>query len=230
MMDPQKAIRKLHRPPGAHNWIKNIRARTDDTARSLYNTVVNGPRHSLRQINEIIKMVVVDGISDQQAIECASRIKDARTRSYAGHILRAILPHIRLNAWKGVEVFKDMVEYYPVAANVNVPVRPTFVLNDGVRLTPYFVICWAEIGLSDYQKRILSTLIRESVLSLEEFEGSNAVIVCVPRYKFSKTERQIVQWALSDYTDLTGDEKAELFERYGNALVMAERMIIENLG
>ncbi len=198
-------------------------------ALSLYNTAINGPRHSLRAVTDIIRCVVVDGINDDQAFRCASYISNIRVRVYAEQILKAILPHIRKRRWKGVQIFRHMEEYYPVAANVSVPVRPTFVLNDGQRVIPYFVICWTTIGLSDYQKRILTTLVTEAILSQEEFEGSDAVIVCVPRYAFSKTERYVVEWKLSDYSCLTDDEKIDLFERYGNALAEAERMILQGL-
>ena len=230
MIDAQKAIRKLRRPPGAHNWVKSIRLRADDTALSLYNFVVNGPRHSLKSVTDIIRQVVVDGISDDQAVKCASFISNDRVRKYAYEILHALLPHIRAKNWKGIQIFKDMFENYPVAANVNVPVKPTFVLREGGKAVPYFVICWAEIGLLDYQKRILTTLIEEAILSQEDFEGSDAMIVCVPRYSFSKSERHVVQWKLSDHPALGEDEKRALFERYGRALEQAEKMILENLG
>jgi len=229
MIDPQKLILKLRKPPGVHNWVRNVRRRRYDMAQSLYNTAINAPRHSLRQVTDIIRQVVVDGIDDEQAYKCVEYIKNPRTHAYALQILRVILPYIREHCWEGVEVFKDMVEYYRVAANVNVPVRPTFVVNDGEKVIPYFVICWTEIGLSYYQRRILTTLIQEAILSLEEFDGSDAVIVCVPRYSFSKTERHVVKWNLSHYPQLSDDEKTDLFERYGGALSDAERMILENL-
>lgn len=229
MIDPQRAIRKLRRPPGVHNWVKNIRKRTDDTAQSLYNTAINGPRHSLKQITDIIRNVVVDGISEEEAFKCLGGIANDRVRTYGRQILTAILSHIRMHDWRGIQVFKDTAEGYPVAQHVTVPVRPTFVINNQGRVTPYFVICWAEIGLSGYQKRILTTLIQESILTLEEFEGSDAVIVCVPRHSFSRTERHVVQWNLSNYEPLSEEEKIDLFRRYGNALAEAERMIIEYL-
>lgn len=230
MIDPQKAIRKLRRPPSAHNWVRSIRRRTDDTALSLYNFAINGPRHSLKPVTDIIRQVVVDGISDEQALKCASFITNDRVRKYGYQILKAILPHIRQREWKGIQIFKDMDERYPVAANVDIPVRPTFVIRDDGKAVPYFVICWTEVGLSDYQKQILTTLIQEAILSQEDFEGSDAVIVCVPRHSFSKTERYVLEWKLSDHAPLDADQKRELFERYGNALKQAERMILENLG
>jgi hypothetical protein len=230
MVDPNKLVAKLKKPPAVQNWVKNIHPRTDETARSLYDTAVFGPRHSLKLVGSIIAQVVIDDISDEQARKCASRIANPRVRKYAYEVLDAILPYIRKKSWKGIQIFKDMTEYYPVGANVDVPIRPTFVVNDDGKVVPYFVICWTVIGLTDYQKRIMSTLISEAIMSLEEFEESDAVIVCVPRHCFSKSERHVVEWNISDFALLTSEEKADLFERYGNALAEAERMIFENLG
>jgi hypothetical protein len=81
VIDPQKAIQKLRRPPAVQNWVKNLRQRTDDTAHSLYNTAVNGPRHSLKQVTDIIRQVVVDGIDDETAYKCVQAITNARTRA-----------------------------------------------------------------------------------------------------------------------------------------------------
>jgi hypothetical protein len=181
-------------------------------------------------VTDIIRQVIVDRIDDDTALKCAAAIKNARTRAYAGQILKAFLPYARERGWQGIQIFKGLAEYYAVAANVDVPVRPTFVINADGKVIPYFVICWAEIGLSHYQRRILTTVIADAILTLEEFEGSEAVIVCVPRHAFSKTERHVLEWNLSDYPPLSVIEKAELFERYGNALAEAERMILENLG
>ena len=230
MINAQKVIQKLRRPPAVHNWVRNIKRRTDDTALSLFNTAINGPRHSLRQITDIIRNVVIDQLPDEQAFKCLTPIKDPLVRAYGKQILTAALPYLREKGFKGVEVFRDMVEYYRVTQDVNVPVRPTFVVNDSGKVIPYFVICWAAIALTEYQKRILTTMIAEAILSLEEFEGSDAVILCIPRHRFSKTERYVHEWKVSDYEPLTEDEKTDLFDRYAKALNIAEGMIIETLG
>ena len=230
MMEPIKSIKKLRKPPAVQNWVRHMQRRTDDTALALFNFVKNAPRHSLSKIYSIIKQVVVDGISDEQAYKCLAKIENPRVQEYGDQILKPLLPYIRARGWQGIEIFKDMAEFYPVGANVNVPVRPTFVINDDGQLVPYFVIGWTEIGLSLYQKRIFSTIVTETILSLEEFIGSDAVIVCVPRYKFSKTEREDVSWKASSYELLSIDEKADLFDRYGNALNQAEQMILNELG
>lgn len=229
MINPQKVIDKLRRPPAVHNWVRNIKLRTDETARSLYETALNGPRHSLRPITDIIRNSVVDQIPDEQALQCLAGIKDPMVRTLGRQILAVALPYIRERGWRGVEVFRNLIGFYKVSRGVEVPVKPTFIINNDGRLTPYFVICWAKIDLSRYQRRILTTIVKDTILSLEEFEGSDAVFLCIPKHEFSKTERCVREWKVSDYEALNDEEKRDLFDRYGKALDRAEEMIIDAL-
>lgn len=228
MKSATSIIAKLRKPPAVHNWVKNVRARRDETAFALRNFALNPPRTSLSSATAICTQIVVDQISLEQAIKCAEGIKDPAARERAIWISRAFFQKARKYGWAGIQVFRDMIEYYPVSAGVRVPVRPTFVVNEQGKLTPYFLICWARMDLTYYQKRILSTLIQEAVLSLEEFEGSDAVIVCTPVASYSKRERQIIKWSASSYPVLDHVEKKELFDRYAGALNDAEKMIIES--
>jgi hypothetical protein len=79
------------------------------------------------------------------------------------------------------------------------------------------------------QKALLSTLISETILSLEEFEGSDAVIICTPLACSSKFERQVITWPVSAFPPLSEQERQRVFERYAKALNDAEKMIIESL-
>ena len=230
MTDPQKAIAKLRRPPAVHNWVKSLRRRRDATAFALFNFAVNGPRHSLQKVTQIVGFVVFDGLSEDEALRCLSKISDPAARTYGREILKAIVPWIKDRSLNGAQIFKDLCEYYRVSSDVAVPVRPTFVVREDGKITPYFVICWAKMDFDVYQKRILSTLILDAILRLEEFAGSDAKIVCVPRYRNSKSERFVLDWSVTDYPPLDEHEKSELFSRYELALSDAERMIIESLG
>lgn len=222
-------IAKLRKPPAVHNWVKNVRPRRDETAFALHNFAINPPRTSLVAATGICTQIVVDQISLPQALKCADGIKDGGSRERAKWIAQAFYAESQKLGWKGIQVFRDMVEFYPVSAGVRVPVRPTFVINEDGKLTPYFLICWAKMDLTPDQKRILSTLICEAVLSLEEFEGSDAMIVCTPLAPYSKKERQVIMWKASAFQCLDEDEKRSLFDRYAAALDDAEKMIIESL-
>ncbi len=223
-------IAKLRRPPAVHNWVRSIKKRRDETANELFNLAMFGPKHSLQSVTDILRQIVVDGIDDATAKACISGIKSPLVRRLAGEIIEAALPYIRAKAWRGVQVFNGTVEYYQVAANVSVPIRPSFVINDNGKLKIYFVICWARFSLDLYQKRIMATLIAEALLSREEFQDAEVQILCIPRFKFSKSEREIFELSISSYQLLSADEKSQLFDRYGAALTDAEKKILEVLG
>ena len=225
-----KLLEKLRKPPAVHNWVKNIRLRRDETAFALHNFAVNPPRTSLLATVSICIQVVVDRISLEQAIKCAKAIKDPASSERAQWIVKAFHKKASDNGWEGIQVFRDMIEFYPVSAGVRVPVKPSFVINDNGRLVPYFLICWAKMDLSYYQRRVLSTLITEAILSLEEFEGSDAVIVCTPVAPYSKKERSVFSWKVSEVQPLDAEEKQALFDRYAGAMADAEKMLIESLG
>lgn len=230
MSNVEKLIRKLRRPPTAHNWVKSIKGRRDETAKALHNFAINPPRSSLLAAIAICVQIVVDGISEPQAQKCVDTIKKEGDRERASWIIRAFFAHAKANEWSGIQVFRDMVEFYHVSAGVKVPVKPTFVLNEDGKLVPYFVIAWSRMDLSPYQLRILATIIQEAILTLEEFQGSDAVIVCTPVAPHCKKERWVFEHRVSNFEPLSDDEKQELFDRYAGAMDDAEKLIIESLG
>jgi hypothetical protein len=230
MKSVQSLLQKLRRPPAAHNWVKNIRRRRDETAFALHNFAMNPPRTSLLAATAICTQIVLDGISLEQAIKCADTIKDISSRERAKWIARAFHGECIKNDWRGIQIFAHMIEFYHVSAGVKVPVRPTFVVNDNGKLVPYFLICWSKMDLSEYQLRVLSTIIHEAILTLEEFYGSDAIVICTPVAGHSKRERHVRYWKVSEHELLSDSERQDLFDRYAGALDDAERMIIESLG
>ena len=156
-------------------------------------------------------------------------IKDPSNKNRARWIVKAFYTYAVSKNLKGLQVFRDMQEFFPVSAGVRVPVRPTFVLNEDGKLVPYFLICWTKMDLTPDQKSFLSTLISETILTLEEFAGSDAVIICTPLAPYSKFERQVHSWKVSDFKPLSDTEMQAVFDRYALALDDAERIIIESL-
>lgn len=228
MKSAAKIIAKLRHPPAAHNWVRSIKRRRDLTAFALHEFALFPPRTSLSGAVDICRNIVIDGITLEQALKCVEGIKKPADRLRASWIVKAFYATATRYGWKGIEVFRDLQEYYPVAAGVRVPVRPTFVTNEEGALTPYFLICWAQMDFSPEQKALLSTLISEVILTLEGFENSDAVVICTPLAKHSKFERDVRFWRVSDFPLLTEDERQRVFSRYALALDDAEKMIIES--
>jgi hypothetical protein len=225
----KKLVEKLRKPPAVHNWVKSMRPRRDETAKALHDFAINPPRSSLRGATDICVQIVVDGVDEAQALNCVAGIKKDGDRERARWIVRAFHAYARERGWSGIQVFRDMVEFYPVSAGVKVPVKPTFVLNDDGKLVPYFLIAWSTMNLTTYQIKILFTLISESILTLEEFSDSHAVIICTPVGPHCKKERVVVEWRVDGTNLLTDEEKQDLFDRYAAALDDAEKMLIDSL-
>jgi hypothetical protein len=196
----------------------------------MSNFALYQPRTSLIQTTAICVQIVVDGISLDQALKCASKIKDPANRSRAQWIVKAFYAYAISKGLQGLQIFRDMQEFFPVSAGVRVPVRPTFVLNQNGKLVPYFLICWSKMDLTPTQRSLLSTIISETILTLEEFEGSDAVVICTPLAPYSKHERQVFSWKVSDFEPLSEEEMQGVFDRYALALDDAEKIIIESLG
>ena len=229
MKSVTKLVAKLRRPPAAHNWVKSIKARRDKTAFALHNFALYPPRTSLRDAMNICGQIVYDGISLSQALKCVERITRADNRVRATWIVKAFYKEAERNSWRGIQVFREMVEHFPVSAGVRVPVQPTFVINQNGSLTPYFVIGWSQMDCTLEQKSLLSTIITKTILTLEEFVGSDAVIICTPLAISSRYEREVISWKVSQFPLLSEEDEARIFDRYAAALNDAEKMIIESL-
>ena len=59
---------------------------------------------------------------------------------------------------------------------------------------------------------------------------AGAVIVCTPVAPYSKKERSVFSWKVSEVQPLDAEEKQALFDRYAGAMADAEKMLIESLG
>lgn len=227
MADIHALITKLRRPPSLPNWVRYNHRRLDDTTNGMARFILGKPRFSIHKVYGILADVVTFGLSDEAAYKSLSLIKNPKVQKLGREILDAILPYIRKSELRGIQVFHDLVTLYQVGRGVSVPVKPTFVLLRDGRLIPVFVIGWASVPFTDFQKRLLSTVIRDAILTLEGFEGSDAEIICVPRV--GKHERAVRSWKVSDYDCLPDDEKREQLDRYGLALDKVVPIILEEL-
>lgn len=72
-------------------------------------------------------------------------------------------------------------------------------------------------------------MIQRAILTQEGFEGSDALIVFVPRHKFSKTQRDVRELWVSKVNLLSEDELRKQFDCYGNALDDAVPIIFSEL-
>ncbi|MGK2911360.1 MAG: hypothetical protein ACSLE1_16405 [Sphingobium sp.] len=218
MVDVASLIEKVKRPPSLPNWVRLNHRRKDDTTRSIAQFVLSRPRHALSKVYSVVSDYVTFRISAEAAFRSLAGISNPIVRKSGREILTALLPWLDENKIEGIRVFHDMSVPFPIGRGVVVPVKPTFVfLKDG-GLIPVFVIGWASDPFSPYQKQLLTTVISKAVLTLEQFQDSDALVICVPRIKGSKTERYVRHWWVSEFPELDDDQLREQFDRFGNAI------------
>jgi hypothetical protein len=217
----EEVIRRLRRPPSVANWVRHNFKRSDRTRRGLLNFAKAPPLYSLSDIYGICGAIVTDQLSFHQAMRCLEGVKDKRAKEAGKEIVPLFHKFAQEAQLDGLAAFKGFSSPYPIGrANnetLSIPVTPTFtILNEG-KLVPVFVIGWASMPLNDYQKRLLSTIIHDAILTQQDFIGSDALIVCTPRNKRTKA-RDLMTWKATEYADLSQDELQEQFSRYRSAL------------
>ena len=225
----QQRVDEMRRPPSLPNWVRLNERRRDDTARNITRFVLNKPRHALGQVYRLIADYVTLGVSAATTRAGIDLILNPLVRRLGHEIATALIPWLDQHEVKGIRAFEGMIERYPIGRNIMIPVKPTFVFNRKGSLTPVFVVGWSLVPLSGFQKRLLATMIYEAILTQEGFEGSDALILFVPRPRFSKTSREVRPLWVNEVERLSDEELREQFDRYGNALDDAIPIILREL-
>ena len=229
MRTAEQRIAQIRRPPSLPNWVRLNDRRRDETAKRITRFVLGKPRHALTKIYTVIADYVSFGLSKETIFKAVDAIPNKYVRDLGCEIVDALIPWIESQNIQGIQIFHDMVANFPIGRGMLVPVKPTFVVLDNGQLVPYFVIGWASFPFNDYQKSLLSSVIYRAILTLEDFAGSDAVVVCVPRISSGIPVRTVRSWRISESALLTDVQLREQFDRFGNALDDAVPVILEEL-
>ena len=219
----------MRRPPSLANWVRLNDRRRDETAIRITRFVLSKPRHALSQVYKLIADYVTLGVSAATTRTGIDLIVNPLVRKLGHEIATALIPWLDKNEVKGIRAFDGMVERFPIGRNIMIPVRPSFVYRRDDKLTPVFIIGWSSSPLTEYQKRLLSTMVHKVILTQEDFEGSDALILFVPRLKFSKSTREVREMWVSKTRLLSDEELRTQFDCYGNALDDAVPIILREL-
>lgn len=219
MDDISKIEKKLKQPPSAPNWVRYNYVDQVSTTKAIAQFALGFPRASLFQIYRAIADMVILNVSHEDAIKSVSLIKDPLAAKLGKEIVTAFAAYNNEKRLDGLEIFEGTVGLFKVSREISVPVKPTFVILQDGKPTPVFLIGWTTMPFSPHQKRLLTTVIEDSLLSLSDFVGSDAVIICAPR--IGKTRRKITSWLASEFPRLNAEEIADQLERYTTGLNQA---------
>ena len=229
MASASEKIAQVRKPPSLPNWVRLNHRRRDETARRITRFVLSKPRHALSQVYSIAADYVTLRISMPDVLTALTKIRNPLVARLGKEILSVLLPWLDKQKIEGLQVFHNANYSYPIGRGIVVPVKPTFVFLDDGRLTPVFVIGWSSMPFSDYQKKLLATIIHRAVLTQEGYEDSDAYVICVPRIQGSRSERWVRPWRVSQVPLLTDEQLAAQFDCFGNALDDAVPVILEEL-
>ncbi|WCP12753.1 hypothetical protein sphantq_01156 [Sphingobium sp. AntQ-1] len=229
MKNSEQAVKRILRPPSVANWVSHNHRRLDKTKNGLLRFAQVPPKHSLGGVYSICEAIVTDRISFEQAMKCVDGIRHPLTRAAAREIIPVFYSYAQSSHLDGLPTFKDFRSPYPIGrtidgSTITVPVVPTFTILSEGKPTPVFMIGWASRQLTSYQKRLLSTVVHNAILTQQDFMGSNALIVRTPRSKLTNT-RIINDWWVRDFPFLTDHELHDQFQRYGQAVTEVVRTL-----
>lgn len=228
MDDTEKKIKRLMKPPSLVNWVRHNKRRLDDTIFQLREFTNNTPHHSLQPVQKLCAALSYGNISEADALEKAEKINRPAARAAAREVIPTFCRYLSKTGIEGVPELDGFQAMYIIGKNPNdepmfVPVRPTFIGIKNDKLTPVFVVAWADFNLDGFQKYLLSTIICDAILTQQDFLNSDAEITAFPRIKNTKSRTQR-GWQARQYDLLSQDDLIEQFERYSRALraVIAE--------
>lgn len=219
----QQKIDRLLAPRSVINWTSINFPRSDDTEAAIWKiaNLLNLP--SLNSIYARCSRLAYRQSTLEEEMEKIRRSKSSYIRTMGSEILPAFQEFLstrQIDAIQELHGFTDYIHIYIGEEIPDFPIRisPSFIAIEDGKLTPYFLIGWSDLSLSPYQKQLLSTAICNSILTHQDFIGSDAMIVVMPRMEYSN-DRDVRCWKARSYASLSDDQFADQASRFRRGLV-----------
>jgi len=98
-----------------------------------------------------------------------------------------------------------------------IPIEPTFVGLRNEQLVPTFVIPWASLPFDDFQKTLMSSILKDALLSHQHFIGYDAEVVAFPKFE-DENVRFDRAWSVTSYATMDREDLNRQFATFGRAL------------
>ncbi len=183
----------------------------------------NPPRHSLTQVNAICADIACRKLTPSKIEDRIAEIENPFARASAREVVPAFFALARERGFDGIQTPAHLSISLPIGRGPDgkpllIPLRPTFLIIDDAGLTPVFMIGWARLALVDYQKQLISTILENSYLSLQDYAGRHAEIFCFPRIKRTRY-RHAVSWLTHQIDQLEEVQIRQQFDCYSRAVI-----------
>lgn len=222
----EQKLSRIIRVPSLINWARQNFQRTDKTRDSLKAIADSKILISLHAVYLLCAKLAYKEVSYEEAWDTAMSYK-----GFPGRAAQEIIPifneYITRGQIDALPEFRDFRIPFPIGKNpldikktLAIPVKPTFISIQEGKLRPVFLVGWVDSPLNYHQRRLISAIIRRAILTQQDFIGSDADIVTFARKKYTRSERELGVWRVSQFPDYSDEELVDQFARYSRALQM----------
>lgn len=227
MKDLAKSLSKLNNPPRELNWVRYNHSDPVRMARQIANFVTGVPPFNLSPALKMIRDMLHFDVGVDVAVKAVSRVGNPVGHMSNKEVVKAFDLFSKERQYGPVVPFQDPQAFFQVSRELRVPVRPLTFLNEDGMLLPLFVCGWADIPLDHFQRRLLMTIIEDSLMTQADLVSSPCELVFLPKGDSEDGTRNPEIWRRGEYTLLTRGELKEHMDQFVQAKQEAELIVRE---
>jgi hypothetical protein len=217
---------KIDRPPYAHNWVRYNYPDVLRTTKALVNFDECVPQITYAAGMPIIRDCIALKLDKATAIKAASTKGHKKSQPYVTEFVKAFLKYDEIRNYSGLPSYDQYVAPFQISRDIRIPVKPLVVISENGVLIPIFVVGWASMPLTLFQRRLLMTLLEDAVFSLTDFQNSPGEFISFPYLKGTNSgERSPLVWKRGEYSLLNNEQMKEQVGVYLEALAKAKIII-----
>lgn len=218
-------FRKLDRIPGAPNFVRYNHEALVKTLKAYVQFAKGMPTISYAVGITLIKDLILEHTDAAQAKKAARRIPESPSKVAVIEFVDAFCDYAAERGYRATPAYSDFATFFSIGRDLYVPVKPTLVAREGGQLKPVFVFGWKSVPLTDFQRRLLMTILEDAIFSLTDFETSDAEIVFLPEDFEGSRSPEV--WHRGDYSLLSQAELRNQMEVFLSAREQAYPIIAD---
>lgn len=225
-VDYKKVLGKLDRPPSGPNWARFVQDGVASTTKSIVTFAKGIPPFTYSPGYAAIKDRIQLGVDRETAIKITQRSGSPKGRNQNEELVNAFFAHDETRCYPANNFIEFEKEWFRVSRDVQVPVSPLSVIREKGQFVPVFVCGWADLSLSEFQRRLLVTICEDAFLSLTDFQSSPAEYLFFPKIdNGAECVRQAEVWSRGDYRQLSEAELNEAVQIFLHSREEARKIL-----
>ncbi|MGT2503254.1 hypothetical protein ACVOMS_25605 [Bradyrhizobium guangxiense] len=220
---------KIDRPPYVHNWVRFNFPDELSTTKAVVSFITATPQISYAAGQPIIRDRIALKLDRDTALKAARTKGHPKSRPLVAEYVNAFYDYDDERNYSGLPSYDQYVAPYSISRDVRIPVKPLIVISEGGILKPIFIVGWATMSLSRFQRRLLMTVLEDAVFSLTDFQASAGEFISFPR-AVSDNLRHPEVWKRGDYDLLSDAEMRDQAELYVRAVAAAKEIVARRRG